>query len=58
MSTQSHVATRVFHEIDHSVNVARIVLFEYAMGSLVQLNFVKDLAKISQGFGKIILNTW
>ena len=53
---------RVFPEVDHSANVARIVLVEYTIESLVELNFcerfVKNLAKISQSFGKIILNAW
>ena len=49
---------RVFPKIDHSANVTRIVSVEYAIGCVVELNFVKDLPKISQGFGKILLNTW
>ena len=48
---------RVFPKIGHSANVARIVLVEYTIGLVVESNFfIKELAKISQGFGKIILN--
>ena len=42
---------RVFPKVDHSANIAGIVLVEY------KYFFVKDLPKISQGFGQIILNT-
>ena len=41
--------TEFFPKIDHSANVARVEFF---------LRFAKDLAKISQGLGKIILNAW
>ena len=48
---------RVFPKIDHSSRSDRIVLVEYTIGSVVELK-IKDLPKISQGLGKIILNTW
>ena len=55
-------ANRVFPKIDHSVRSDRIVLVEYTTGSVVELKFCKRFAKalpkISQGIGKIILNTW
>ena len=41
---------RVFPKVDHSANIARIVLVEYTIGSVVELHFwqrfAKDLAKI------------
>ena len=53
---------RVFPEVDHFANIARIVLADHTIGSTVVSNFFKrfatDLAKISQGFGKITLNRW
>ena len=33
------VVIRVFPKVDHSANVARIVLVEYTIGSVVELNF-------------------
>ena len=37
MTSLPHI--RVFSEIDHSANVARIVLVENTIGSVVELNF-------------------
>ena len=37
--TTSHFDTRVFPKVDHSANVARIVLVEHTFGSVVDLNF-------------------
>ena len=39
---------RVFPTVDHSANIARIVLVDKLLNKI----FVKDLAKISQGFNK------
>ena len=35
----STYGTRVFPEVDHSANIARIVLVEYPIGSVVKLKF-------------------
>ena len=35
----SKATIRVFPKVDHSANIARIVLVEYTIGSVVELNF-------------------
>ena len=36
---QMYCNIQVFPKVDHSANVARIVLVEYTIGSIVELNF-------------------
>ena len=38
-SSYSPMTIRVFPKVDHSANVARIVLVEHTIGSVVDLNF-------------------
>ena len=42
---------RVFHKIDHSARSYRIVLVEYAIGSVVELN----LPNLCQIFHKVLI---
>ena len=49
------VFIRVFPKVDHPLNISRILLVDQ-WWIIFCLRFAKDLAKITQGFGKIILN--
>ena len=52
------MTNRVFLKVDHSVNIARIVLIDLLLIKFFLKNLPKIWQKISQGFGKIILKIW
>ena len=44
-SSTIRIFNRVFPKVDHSANIARIVLVENTIGSVVELNFCKRFGK-------------